>query len=315
MTTQQAQAVAKVARPRSVLLDMADRFDMEPAAFEATIRATCFSSKAGEEPSREEFAAFLVVARDYGLNPLTREIYGFKAKSGAVVPIVGIDGWLSLANRQDEFDGMEIREVVENGEHVGTTAIVYRKDRTHPTIVTEWLAECRRGTEPWKQWPRRMLRHKAAIQAIRYAFSISGIYEPDEAERADMIDVTPAAAGPRPKREDFHGETAKAPAETDPREGMSDAERERVEREADALQRAATAGETRAAIEPTPVPQKPDGSSDWLRWHTAVVGRLKTLDEADRASFFEVHEPALANYASVSPQNAATLRNLIMGKD
>jgi phage recombination protein Bet len=316
MTQQSTTAVAKTApRPRSVMLDMADRFNMDPTAFEAVVRATCIPTVGAGgraiECTREQFAAFLVVARDYGLNPLTREIYAFPNKSGGISPIVGIDGWLALANRREEFDGIEIEEVLEDGKHVATTAILHRKDRSHPTKITEWLSECKRGTEPWEKWPRRMLRHKATIQAIRYAFSISGIYEPDEAERADVIDVTPPAKDePRPTRESVK---AAADPEPDPREEMSDAERELVERQADALQRAARAGF--GTVEGTLVPQKPDGSTDWLKWHTAVVGRLKTLPDDQRAAFLEIHEPALVNYAAASPQNAATLRNLIMGTD
>lgn len=318
MTTQQAAASTAIAttapRPRSVLLDMADRFAMEPKQFEATVRATCIPTVGAGgraiECTREQFAAFLIVARDYGLNPLTREIYAFPNKSGGVTPIVGIDGWLSLANRRPEFDGLEtIDEIDDKGNIVSVEAIVHRKDRAHATKVREYLSECQRGTEPWKQWPRRMLRHKATIQAIRYAFSISGIYEPDEAERADVIDVTPPPAEPRPTRESVK---PAAEPEPDPREGMSDEERERVEREADRLQRAEARG---PVAEATLVPQKPDGSPDWLRWHTAVVGRLKTIDDAERAAFLEAHDPALANYAAASPQNAATLRNLIMGTD
>ena len=39
-----------------------------------------------------------------------------------------------------------------------------------------------------------MLRHKAMIQAARYAFGFSGIYDEDEgAKIAEMKDVTPAA--------------------------------------------------------------------------------------------------------------------------
>ena len=45
------------------------------------------------------------------------------------------------------------------------------------------MEECKRTTDTWKQWPARMLRHKATIQAGRYAFGISGIIDPDEAER------------------------------------------------------------------------------------------------------------------------------------
>jgi hypothetical protein len=41
-----------------------------------------------------------------------------------------------------------------------------------------------------------MLRHKAAIQAARYGFGFSGIYEPDEAERIqEAKDVTPRDSG------------------------------------------------------------------------------------------------------------------------
>jgi hypothetical protein len=45
------------------------------------------------------------------------------------------------------------------------------------------MAECKRDTDTWKKWPARMLRHKAAIQAARYAFGFAGIYDLDEAER------------------------------------------------------------------------------------------------------------------------------------
>src|SRR5580765_7172723 len=69
------------------------------------------------------------------------------------------------------------------------TCIIYRKDRSHPTRITEYLAECTRGTDPWKSHPRRMLRHKALIQCARLAFGFAGIYDHDEGER--IIDVTP----------------------------------------------------------------------------------------------------------------------------
>ncbi len=39
-----------------------------------------------------------------------------------------------------------------------------------------------------------MLRHKATIQAARYAFGLSGIYDPDEGERiqaSDPVNITP----------------------------------------------------------------------------------------------------------------------------
>jgi hypothetical protein len=67
------------------------------------------------------------------------------------------------------------------------TCIIYRKDRSHPVKVTEYLSECKRGTQPWQSHPKRMLRHKAMIQCARLAFGYVGIFDQDEAER--IVDV------------------------------------------------------------------------------------------------------------------------------
>jgi phage recombination protein Bet len=170
---------------RSVLIDMAMRYGMEPAAFEATLRATVI-----QKATREEFAAFLLVAKEYGLNPLTKEIYAFPAKGGGIVPVVSIDGWINLIQSHKACDGFGFEmEHDENGNLVSCTCRMYRKDRAHPVVVTEYLGECRRGTEPWKM-VHRMLRHKTLIQAGRYAFGFSGIYDEDEA--AKIADAAPA---------------------------------------------------------------------------------------------------------------------------
>jgi phage recombination protein Bet len=178
---------------RSVLLDMSDRYGMEPAAFEATLRATVVPSNC----SREQFAAFLLIAKEYKLNPILKEIYAFPSKGG-IQPIVGVDGWANLINSHPSFDGMDFEDRCDDkGELVSITCRMHRKDRSHPITATEYLAECKRATDPWKQWPRRMLRHKAMIQAARYAFSFAGIVDPDEAERFAgefAQDVTPRAA-------------------------------------------------------------------------------------------------------------------------
>src|SRR5690606_22390335 len=106
-----------------------------------------------------------------------------------IVPVVGVDGWARITNEHPEFDGMSFEQDDES-----CTCTIYRKDRQHPVSVTEYMAECRRDTKPWKTHPSRMLRHKAMIQCARLAFSFAGIYDPDEAE--GIIDVTPE----RPKQ-------------------------------------------------------------------------------------------------------------------
>jgi phage recombination protein Bet len=188
-------AVAKIetARP-SLIATMAAKFNMDPKAFEQTVRATVMPS----QHTNEQFAALMMVAKEYDLNPLTKEIYAFPAKGGGIVPVVSIDGWLNLVNSHPACDGFDIEfHDDDKGQPISCTCRMYRKDRSRPVTVTEYLSECIRNTDPWKM-KHRMLRHKAVIQAARYAFGFSGIYDEDEgAKIAEMRDVTPPAP-PKP---------------------------------------------------------------------------------------------------------------------
>jgi len=153
---------------------------LDANAFISTVMRTCFSTQV----TKEQFLAFLMVAKEYDLNPLTKEIYGFP-KDGKVVPIVGIDGWLNMINKHPQLDGIEYEDHRnEQGVVEAITCIMYRKDRTHPVKVTEYLVECNMPkSQVWQKWPTRMLRHKATIQCARVAFGFSGIYDPDEGAR------------------------------------------------------------------------------------------------------------------------------------
>lgn len=179
-----------------MLLDyMADKYSLTADEFRKTVRATCGLSTA----TGEQVAAFLIVAKEYDLNPLTKEIYAFPGRGGGVVPIVSIDGWVNLVNSHPQCDGFDF--AVENDPQGGLfsmTCTMHRKDRKHPTIVTEYLSECVRSTEPWKM-KHRMLRHKSFIQAARYAFGFAGIYDEDEGRTiAEAVDVTPRPRVPSP---------------------------------------------------------------------------------------------------------------------
>lgn len=165
---------------KSVTAAMADRFGMDTAAFEQTVRATC--SPKNQTLTKEQFAAAMVVAHEYRLNPLTREIFFFPSQNG-IVPVVSIDGWARIINENPAMNGMRFEDHREDGKLVSITCHLYRKDREHPISVPEYMEECARPTEPWKKWPNRMLRHKALIQCARVAFGFAGIYDQDEAER------------------------------------------------------------------------------------------------------------------------------------
>jgi phage recombination protein Bet len=183
----QAQQVSKptgVAATKLVM-KMAEKQDLDPNQYASTVMKSCFTG----DTTPEQFMAFLMIAREHGLNPITREIYAF-AKGGKVHPIVSIDGWLKIINEHPQFNGMKFHDVLDDaGNLISITCQIYRKDRDIPTEVTEYLDECKMPTEPWKKWPARMLRHKATIQCARYAFGFAGIFDADEAQRIETADI------------------------------------------------------------------------------------------------------------------------------
>lgn len=161
-----------------------------------TLKATVFKTKDGPVPD-EQMAALLIVANQYGLNPWTKEIYAFPDKQNGIVPVVGVDGWARIINENPNFDGMEFvfsENLVEpkGGQPCPEwiECAIYRKDRSRPTVVREYLDETYREpfkgkygeiSGPWQSHTKRMLRHKAMIQAARLAFGFGGIHDEDEA--------------------------------------------------------------------------------------------------------------------------------------
>lgn len=165
-----SNALITLTQKLATALDMGDG-----AGLIETLKATAFKGPVTDA----QMTALMVVANQYGLNPWTKEIYAFPDRQNGIVPVVGVDGWSRIINSHPQFDGMDFEQ-----DEASCTCIIYRKDRSHPIKVTEWMAECRRdNVGPWKSHPKRMLRHKAMIQCARLAFGYSGIFDQDEAER------------------------------------------------------------------------------------------------------------------------------------
>lgn len=160
------------------------------------LRDTAF----GYQVTDNQMFALLVVANQYKLNPWTKEIYAMPAKKGnGIIPIVGVDGWSRIINEHPGFDGMTFEDVGEiknlDGAKpcpAGIRCSIYRKDRSHPISVTEYLDETYRPPAmtkngkvpgPWQTHTKRMLRHKAMIQCARLAFGYTGFYDPDEGKQ------------------------------------------------------------------------------------------------------------------------------------
>lgn len=167
---------------------LAKRFEIADGSdLMATLKNTAFKGNVNDS----QMTALLIVANQYGLNPWTKEIYAFPDRQNGIVPIVGVDGWARILNENPQFDGIEFDLDDEK-----CTCRIYRKDRSKPISVTEYMSECYRDMGPWKTHPKRMLRHKAMIQCARLAFGFTGIYDQDEADRIaeaqkEQINVTP----------------------------------------------------------------------------------------------------------------------------
>jgi phage recombination protein Bet len=214
--------VAPATKP-SLVQSFASRLGVEPEKLLATLKATAFKQPNGEEITNEQMMALLVVSNEYGLNPFTKEIYAFPDKKNGIVPVVGVDGWNRIANDHAQFDGIEFKYADEMVAMDGAKAkapawcevTVYRKDRSKPTVVREYLDEVYRppfvgqkregGTYkvdgPWQSHPKRMLRHKTMIQGYRAAFGFGGIFDEDEAQRiverevrGEVVEIKPDAA-------------------------------------------------------------------------------------------------------------------------
>ena len=188
----------------SLIARMAQKFGVDPAQFFNTLKATAFKQRDGSAPTNEQMMALMVVADQYGLNPFTKEIYAFPDKQNGIIPVVGLDGWSRIINEHPSFDGIEFEYsqtlVIPDGIQIQCPewieCILYRKDRSRPVRVREYLDETYRkpfkGEKngrsyvvegPWQTHPKRMLRHKAMIQSSRIGFGFSGIHDQDEAER------------------------------------------------------------------------------------------------------------------------------------
>ena len=207
---------------------------------------------------------------------------------------------------------------------------VYREVMTKSQVekVKAVSQSAGRADSPWQQWPDEMWR-KTAIRRLSKRLPMSTDREEEVRamlEREDdepMQDVTPPANEvPRPTREQFQGSAAAGeaapkgdttpaseggdnvtagkseavtPAASDPRESMSPEERERVEREADRMQRQAEddEGSAEATVDLSAVAIPMKGDKPDIAAYTAAVNAALAKVEAmtDLAEFDAANKP------------------------
>ena len=220
MNTAVKKVQAEAPQHKSLIVEMAAKFHVEPAKFMDTLKSTAFKQKPGEEVTDQQMMMLLVVANEYNLNPFLKQIYAFPDKHKGIVPIVGVDGYIRIVNEHPQADGWEFR-LSENHVDLDEFAqgipewmecIMHRKDRDHPTVARVYASESYRTPfttksghvmkGPWQQYTRLMLENRAFIRAARFAFGFTGIYSEDDAERmqtreyidAEVVEIAPDEA-------------------------------------------------------------------------------------------------------------------------
>jgi len=131
-----------------------------------------------------EFLLLMQLARTYQLDPFTKQIWAVKYGNNPAAIFCGRDGFLAIAHRSGKFDGMESGTRKDGDDLVGWCR-VYRKDMSHPFEVEVYASEYSTGKNLWRDKPRTMIQKVAEAHALRRAFSISGLYSPEEIDTGD----------------------------------------------------------------------------------------------------------------------------------
>lgn len=136
-----------------------------------------------ENCSADEWEMLKILSNMYALDPFARQIW--------LVPSVGVfvghAGFLAIAHRSGKFDGMStvIQWDAEHKNPVSATTTLWLKDCSHPVEMTVWFGEFNRpGTNGrktnWDKMPAYMLQKVTEVHALKRAFSITGVYSPEE---------------------------------------------------------------------------------------------------------------------------------------
>jgi phage recombination protein Bet len=144
--------------------------------------------------TENEFLLLMQMAKTYQLDPFAKQIWAVKYPNAPAAIFCGRDGLLAIAHRSGQFDGMESgTKTDENKELVGWCRI-YRKDMSHPFCVEvpfgEYIQRNKQGevTKFWREKPKTMIQKVAEAQCLRRAFSISGLYSPEEIDTGDRAE-------------------------------------------------------------------------------------------------------------------------------
>lgn len=176
-----------------------------------------------------EFALFAEHCKATRLNPFKKEVWAIKGKGytnnrgefveGKLQIMTGINGFFTIANGNNQYDGIESGLIDPNGDYktqaypkndfIGAWAKVYRKDRRVPVEAVAMLAEYDKSRDShypaggiWRTMKRVMITKCAESVALRKALpqELNGLYTQEEMPpEFSATAAMPQAIAPAPK--------------------------------------------------------------------------------------------------------------------
>lgn len=170
----------------------------------------------------EQFLLMMELAKKYKLDPFARQIWATPAGI-----FIGRDGFLALAHKSGNFDGMETTFEERGGKLYSATTTVWHKQMSHPikftALLNEFYKEQKPGRQPgaWQTMPFVMLQKCSESHALRRAFNITGLY--DEAE---ILEDPEEVRNDQPVREFIDADYTVSQEEQQPEQPRQEAEPE-----------------------------------------------------------------------------------------
>ncbi|GMA50170.1 hypothetical protein GCM10025857_15270 [Alicyclobacillus contaminans] len=172
-----------------------------------------------------ELSMFLTLCGRYKLDPFLKEIWCIKRQkkdsngkyvddpNAPAVIMTSRDGYLKVAQRDPDFDGLKsfvVREGDEfsidaetdkvshkfgtkRGKIIGAWAACYHK-RRRPAVVFVDFDEYNAGSNTWKQYPSAMIQKVAESMALKRQFGISGLTTQEEMDSTLVVESNDKAA-------------------------------------------------------------------------------------------------------------------------
>ena len=182
-----------------------------------------------QNATSDEWSMLELMSSTYQLNPFLREIWLIPG----VGVMVGLAGFLKLAHRSGRFAGMETTTEYKEGRPYSHTTRVWLKDTPNPVTKTIIHEEFQRRAGPgkkptkWDTSPVYMGEKTSEVHALKRAFSLIGLYCPEEMGYEDITEGGPAgytgSVNGEPvkvepmKKGDTSGSPAPAPVEETPK--------------------------------------------------------------------------------------------------